>query len=146
MAQAAHLNGIAAGASIQIPINVTASTTSGQIGSLQNPEPQLGNIFPKDVIVQRATLLITQKSSAACTLDIGVASTLTLSDNLMDGVSVAATPANTVYSNLSAPGTNGEPERYMASTDYVTVSVASGNANGLQGTLFVNYALLDGGP
>lgn len=132
-----HFEGLAAGASVSLPVDVTTSTTSGVIASSINPEGV-------PVIATICYAYIQQGSAAACTLDIGVAATNVLSDTIMDGISVNAA-ANTVYDNITDKGANGLTRQYVPAGGYFTASVASGNANGLIGLIQFNYELLSGG-
>lgn len=132
-----HENGLAAGASLKVPVSISASTTSGVIATAQNPEGVA-------VIATLAYVHIKTGSSAACTVDVGVQTTSATSDTLMDGVSVNAA-ANTVYDNITNHGTNGLTRQYVAAGSYFTAAVASGDANGLVADFYYDYMLLSGG-
>lgn len=133
-----HTPAPANGASIRIPLNIVTSTTSGVIGYARNPERN-------PVIVNRTQIVIDGAgATAACTLDIGVATTNILNDTLIDGVSVNA-PVGTVYDNISDVGTHGKSRQYLAAGSYITVAVASGDANGLVADVLVDYKVIDGG-
>lgn len=132
-----HTPAPANGASIKGHCKITASKTSGSLVSVRNPEKVA-------VIAELARVHIKTGSSAACTVDIGTAATDTLSDNLIDGVSVNAA-ANTIYDNISDGGTNGLTRQYVASGSYFTAYVASGDANGLEADFYFNYQTLTGG-
>ena len=137
MPQATHLTALATGASTKQSCAISASKTSGQVISKQNP---LG----VQAIIKRAVLHVKTGSSAACTLDIGTATTSTSNDGLIDGISVNAA-ADTIYDNVTNVGTNGKATRLVGATDYITASVASGNANGLVADLYVDLMPLTGG-
>lgn len=123
---------------IKMPISISASKTSGSLAtSVQNPERTA-------VIAELSYIHIRTGSSAACTVDIGTATTDVTSDNLMDGLSVNAA-ANTIYDNITDKGTNGKSRQYVAANSYFTAYVASGNANGLVADVYFNYRLLQGG-
>jgi hypothetical protein len=91
-----------------------------------------------DVIVTRLELDATAQSSGACTVDIGTTATgaTTSSDNLIDGLSVAAAG---LFSNLKNPGANGKPDQRLAAGKWVTASVASGASAGLAGFAYLHY-------
>lgn len=139
LGRASHFSGLSAGASISRQVVVNASTTSGQIVAVQNPNP-----YP--VIVELTEIYIKAPSDAACTLDIGVgADDETLYDNLIDGIEVHTAPVNTVYNCIEDPGTNGKYGRYVPSGYFFTASVASGNANGLEATFNFDVRPVNGG-
>ena len=125
------------GASIVASVNITAATTSGVIAYSRNPERT-------PIIAEVTRVHIKTGSSAACTLDIGTASSKVSSDNLMDGISVNAA-ANTVYDSILDHGTNGKTRQYVAAGDFFTVSLASGDANGLVADVYFMYQLQEGG-
>ncbi len=134
---ATHHNGLAAGASNFASYNITASTT-GKVFAWQNPERV--PVYVRDVVVE-----IVQQSSGACTLDIGTSTTDAVSDNLIDGISLAAAPAHTLYDNITDHGTNGTTRQYLAAGSYVTGYVASGDANGAQLNVSVSWDTISGG-
>lgn len=92
------------------------------------------------IVITRALLDVTTPSSGACTLDIGTTATsaTTTSDNLIDGLSVAAAG---LFSNLKNPGTNGKADQKLASGKWVTSTSSSGDATGLVATLYIHYQL-----
>ncbi|MDX1976469.1 MAG: hypothetical protein SFT94_02240 [Pseudanabaenaceae cyanobacterium bins.68] len=93
--------------------------------------------FGVAVIVSRVILNVTTQSTAACTVDIGVAANgTTLNDGLIDGLSVAATGT---FDNLLNAGTNGRSRQAVGSTQFVTGSVASGASAGLVGTAYIEF-------
>lgn len=132
---ASHISNLVAGPSATKSLVVSVSTTSGQIAAVANPEGV-------SCVVKRIWLRTTTKSAAACTLDIGVAAgATTSSDNLLDGISVAGVPIG-VYDNIENQGSNGRSTVDWPAASYVTVTVASGDANGLVGVLNVDYAIV----
>lgn len=134
-----HTPAPANGASIKLPLIVTSSKTTGvKLGSVRSPEKE--GVIAKDTWIHIKTA-----ASAACTLNIGTAATDVTSDNLIDGVSVAGCPANTVYDNITDKGTNGTTRQYVSSSGYFTVYVASGDANGLVADVYFDYRTLKGG-
>jgi len=82
-----------------------------------------------DVIVKIATA-----STGACTIDIGEAATESSSDDLIDGLSIAATG---VFSSSMDSGTNGRRMQRWGSGGFVTGSMASGGTAGLVGTYLI---------
>lgn len=116
----------------------TAANTNDQIFAIRNP----GNTT---LIVERVYLhVITRNTSGAATVDIGVAADGdTTSDNLIDGASIAG--SNTIYNNITDVGSNGKSRQLIAAGQYVTATVASGDANGLVAGLKVNFRSMDGG-
>lgn len=113
----------------RIAIPVVSGNPSTPVGSLVNP-------WGVDVYITRALLVVDTVASAACTVDIGVAADATTSaDNLIDGKDVNA--ATGYFDNLISPGTNGLAGKVWTTTQYVNVTKASGNANGLVGRLFI---------
>lgn len=105
------------------------SSSSGVFASLANP-------FGANAIILGRVLNATTQSTGAATVDIGVAADATTSsDTLMDGQSVATAGA------LQANGTNGLPYRAWSTTQFVNVAEASGDVDGLVGTLYLLCAL-----
>ena len=90
-------------------------------------------------LVGRVVLDVTTPSSGACTLDVGTTATsaTTLSDNLIDGLSVAT--AAQVADNLGNAGTNGKTRQKLATGKWVTGSVASGASAGIAGYAYIHY-------
>lgn len=112
-----------------VKIALTGSiSTTGTFASIANPHGT-------NLIILNRYLSVTTQSTGACTLDIGVAAnSTTSSDTLIDGLSVASTGF------LSTAGTNGAAGRTWSPTQCVTVTEASGDAAGLVGTLYIEYA------
>lgn len=132
-----HTPAPANGSSFMKTVAVTTSTTSGQLAAIRNDEPEY-------VRAELTTVVVRTKSTAACTLDIGTAANgTTSSDNLIDGVSVAA--SNTIYNNINDGGTNGKTRQIVNPGGYWTVSVASGDANGLVADFYFDYRTNVGG-
>lgn len=97
-----------------------------------------------DVMILRAYLRTTAVATAAATLDIGIGSTSTTAgDTLFDGLDVNA--AIGIFDSMDGTdnGTNGvaKPQVWTAGY-YVTVKEASGNVDGLVGTLYIEYTYL----
>lgn len=104
-------------------INQTTSKTSGQVWVVQNP---LG----VPAVVRYTPVLVKKPSTAACAISIGQTSTLASSANLIDTLALATAPVNTIYDNVDNGGSAGKKKQYLAPSDYLTVSVASGDLNG----------------
>lgn len=115
---------------VRVPL--TAVDTPGGLFSWQNPEG-------KSIIVDRVLLDITTPSSGACTADVGTTATsgTTLSDNLIDGASLAS--AAKQLDNLGDAGTNGKAKQKLAAGKWVTGSVASGASAGVVGYAYIHY-------
>jgi hypothetical protein len=112
-------------------VALAAADTGGGVFAWQNPEAG-------SVQVERVILDVTTQSSGACTVDVGATATnaTTSSDNLIDGVSVAAAG---LKDNLGDAGTNGKARQKLAAGKWVTASVASGASAGLVGFAYVHY-------
>jgi hypothetical protein len=116
---------------LQVPIAISASTTSGQIAAIELAGAA-------GTWVHRAWINRTTASAAACTLDIGIAANATTSsDVLLDGISINATGVADSADGTDN-GTNGVVKPQLATGgQFVTATVASGNANGFVGTLHI---------
>lgn len=116
-------------------VALAAVDSGGGVFAWQNPESS-------SIIVQRLHLNVTTQSSGACTIDAGTTATsaATLSDNLIDGISVASAAGE--YSNLKNAGTNGKADQLLASGKWVTGSVASGASAGIVGFAYIEYFLI----
>lgn len=113
-------------------VALAAADTAGGLFAWQNPEAG-------SIIVHRVVLDVTTNSTGASTADIGTTATnaTTLSDNLIDGVSLA-TAAKQV-DNLGDAGTNGKSRQKLAAGKWVTGSIASGASAGLVGFAYIHY-------
>lgn len=112
--------------------SLAAVATAGGGGSWANPTN--GNIRILSVQADVTTFTV-----GACTLDIGVAANATtLSATLIDGLN-AATAVQVADSSADA-GATGGTGRTMTSSQFVTVSQASGAIAGLAGTVYITYA------
>lgn len=120
-----HIQNLAAGPSLSG--NIGGSTaTSGQILAIENPEGV-------PIIVTHAVLHVITGSSGAAALSVGVAANATTSSTTLFSSQSVNTGANTVYqANPTATG-------YMAATDYLTATVASGDVTGLVARLDAVY-------
>ncbi len=116
---------------VVVRVPLAAVDTGGGVFSWQSPSNT-------DIIVTRLCLDVVMQSSGSCTIDIGTTATsaTTVSDNLIDGVSVATAG---LYSNLKNPGTNGRADQRLAASKWVTASVVSGGSAGLAGFAYVHY-------
>lgn len=113
-------------------VALAAADTGGGLFSWVNPEATA-------IIVQRVILDVTTNTSGACTADVGTTATdaTTLSDNLIDGVSLAS--AAKVVDNLGDAGSNGKSRQKLAVGKWITGSVASGASAGLVGYAYIQY-------
>ena len=113
--------------------NLAALDTAGGVISVANPEGV-------EILITEVLLIVSTKSTGACTLDIGVAANgTTLSDTIIDGVDVGTAAGR--FDNINDKGGNGGRDRALASTEFITASKASGAAAGLAGQLVVNYVV-----
>lgn len=114
---------------LQERVTITAATTSGQIAAFE---------LSSGTIVHRAWIEVETASTGACTLDVGIAANATTSsDVLLDGISVASTGVKD-SANDTDNGTNGVAKpQHATAGQYVTATVASGNANGLVATIHI---------
>jgi hypothetical protein len=112
-------------------VALAAVGTGGGIIAWQNPEAV-------SIHVLRVVLDITTQTSGACTADVGTTATnaTTSSDNLIDGVSLAASG---LVDNLGDAGSNGKARQKLAAGKWVTASVASGTVTGLVGSAYIHY-------
>ena len=117
-----------------VKVALSAVDTAGGVFSWQNDEGA-------SVIVNGVYLNVTTQSSGACTVDVGTTATsaTTLSDNLIDGLSVAAAG---LFSNFDDAGTNGKKDQLLASGKWVTGSVASGASAGIVGYAYIRYFIV----
>jgi len=114
---------------VRLDLTGTASSAS-VFAAIANPHGQ-------PLLITNRFLVATTPSSGASTLDIGVAANATtLSDTLIDGVSGATAGV------LQAAGSNDALGRTWGATQFVTVAEASGDVNGLVGTLVIEYTFL----
>lgn len=107
-----------------------ASTSGGGIASVANPEGAT-------VLITRALLYRTTKSTGAATADIGIAADGTTSnDTLLDGVDIGA--AEGLDDNIKNKGTNGLERRLWSATQFLTMTGSASSA-GLVGKLIIEY-------
>lgn len=105
-----------------------AGDAAGDVYNLTNP-------LTGKWIIDSVFVTTTTKSTAASTLDIGIAANATtLNDGLIDGLDVG-TATVTDSSNFKDGGTNGKAAQIGAAGTVLTVSEASGNVDGLVGTI-----------
>lgn len=110
-------------------LTATTGTTGGGALSLANPEGQ-------PLIVTRLTLYVSDASDGAATVDAGIAANGTTSaDNLIDGVSVAATGA---VDNITDKGSNGKSRQVWGTSQYLTIT-ASATLAGLIAYAYIEY-------
>lgn len=114
---------------------LAAVDTGGGIFSWANPEDG-------DIIVEHVALVVTTKTTEACSVDVGTTATsaTTSSDNLIDGKDINA--ATGTFTNLESAGTNGKAAQRLAKGKWVTASKASGASAGLKGSYEIYYRVL----
>lgn len=112
-------------------VALAAVDTGGGVFAWANPEAA-------SIHILRVVLDVTTATSGACTADVGTTATnaTTSSDNLIDGVSLAAAG---LKDNLGDAGTNGKAKQKLATGKWVTGSVASGASAGLVGFAYIHY-------
>lgn len=104
---------------------------AGGIVSEENPEEER-------LIITNVVLDVTTVATAACTVNAGIAADgSTSADNLLDGVDVNS--ATGVFDSATNKGSNGKTVKSWGATEYLTVSKATGAADGLVGRLYVHY-------
>lgn len=114
----------------------TFDNTTGGGGSGVWTNPTSGSI-----LVMGVDINVTTTSGASGTLDIGTAAgATTTSDNLLDGVNVAA--ATGWKSSAVAGGTNGLGVGSLASGQFITCTISAGTAGSLAGSGYVTWAPL----
>lgn len=112
----------------EIPIAAVAAAAGG--ASVLNPEGV-------DVIIEKAILDVSVKSTAACTLAIGVAATPVSANNLMDAVDVGT--AIGAFDLTTNHGTAGKTVLLWPAGQFLTVSQGTGAIAGLVANLKVRY-------
>lgn len=122
------------------PVYVKELAIAGASGSA-NVFTSLANPAQETIWVLRAWLRTTVVATAAATLDIGIAAdSTTASDVLFDGLDVNTAIGIFDSHNDTDNGTNGVAKpQLMTASQYVTVKEASGNVDGLVGTLYIEY-------
>jgi hypothetical protein len=87
----------------------------------------------RSVVVTRALVVIQTPSTAACTIDVGTASTAVLASNLIAAAAAGAAASSVLASTAVAPAAPGP---------YLTGSTASGASAGLSGVVLIEYLLV----
>jgi len=114
-------------------VALAALDTAGGVASIANPEGV-------EVLVTRVVIDVTTASTAACTVDAGIAANgTTLSDILIDGLDVNA--AAGTFDNITEKGTNGKSRQAWGASQFLTISKASGAAAGLAGSVYIEYVI-----
>jgi len=109
---------------------ITRSSTAGGLFNILNPAGAT-------ILVERVVLDITAGTSGAGTIDVGVATTLTSNDALIDGVASSTTGVKNTGKNA---GTNGTHVAKATSGQYITGTLATGAAGSLlAGTVGIWY-------
>lgn len=112
-------------------VDLADADAVGGVLKLANPEGA-------DLIITRLILNVTTASTAACTVDAGVAANgTTNADNLLDGLDVNT--AAGVFDNIENQGTNGKSAVKWGSSQYLNISKASGAAAGLVGKAYIQW-------
>ena len=97
---------------------IVASSGGGGLFNVLNPTGAT-------IVIERLALDLTTGTSSAGTIDVGVTTTLTTSDVLIDGVTSSLAG---VFDNITNAGTNGGATVKCTSAQYITgtVSIAAG--------------------
>lgn len=112
------------------------------VGSLASADAgggaiSLANPFETEVIVTDVMIDVTTGTTASATADIGISAGATTSaDNLIDGVNVGVTGVGgspRIFNGQKDAGTNGIGAKSWSTTQYFTMSKASGALAGLVG-------------
>ncbi len=116
----------------KVAIAGVVATTGGAIASWVPAEGA-------PVMITRALLRTTTKSTGAATVDIGIGTNATTtSDTLIDGLDVGT--AVVCADNITDGGTNGKSRQLLSGVQYLTVT-GSADTTGLVGSLYVEYLL-----
>lgn len=108
--------------------NLADTRTGGGVFSVENT-------YGTDLIVQRITIDCSAGSTGASTVDVGVGATsTTVADDLLDGVSLTNSTPEPLVDNIDDQGTNGKASQRWASGDFITASEDTGDVTGLAGT------------
>lgn len=109
-------------------VTLADADAAGGILALANPEGV-------DLIVTKLILNVTTVATGACTVDAGIAANGTTKvDNLIDGLDVHT--ATGAFADL---GTSGKRAKLWPAAQYLTVSMATGAAAGLEGNAYIEY-------
>jgi hypothetical protein len=115
--------------SLKVALTAATGTTAGGVLKLENPEGV-------DLLITRFVLNVTTKSTGAATVDAGVNSDGSASnDTLIDGLSVATAG---VYDNLGSGGSNGKAIVRWPAGHFVVVT-ASATTAGMVGDAHIQY-------
>jgi hypothetical protein len=98
--------------------------------SLINPEGV-------DLIITDVVVDVTTKSTAACTLAVGVAATSVSANTLLDALDVGTAPG--LFDGVLNHGTAGKVHLLWLAGQYLTVSQGTGAIAGLVANLYVKY-------
>lgn len=115
----------------------STGTAQATVASIANPEG-------RDVLIVNCGVAVTAASSVAGTFDFGAAaaSATTSNDNLLDGMTSSnAVTGIRFLGSTAALGTNGARTRTWRSSQFVTLSRASGTLGSFRGTMFVEYII-----
>jgi hypothetical protein len=121
---------------VTVAVNGTTlhAAANGILNLFTNPEAG-------SILITRAILAVTTAATGAATVDIGTNSTtLTTSDNLLDGVDVNT--ATGVFDNTVSGGTNGKGGQVLATGKFVTIDEKTGDTTGMVATFVMDYIVL----
>jgi hypothetical protein len=108
---------------------ITRSSGGGGLFNIANPTGAT-------IMIERCALDITTASSAALTIDVGVAATGTSNDSLIDGV---ASSVAGVFDNITDAGTNGGASVKCTSAQFITGTLSGASGALLAGSVGIWY-------
>ena len=112
-------------------IALNAVDTAGGVFSFENDTAN-------DYILDICYIDVTTASTGACTVDVGIASDATTSDDtLFDGLDVNS--ATGTFNNIDAAGTNGGIGIKLAAGEFLNASVATGASAGIVGNAYIRF-------
>jgi len=115
-------------AGVVIKGDLADARTGGGVASVENT-------YGSRLVITRVTILVTTGSTGASTINVGVNSSGTTSDDdLIDGATTTAIGSAFLIDNIDDQGTNGQASQIWDSGQFVTFSEATGDVTGLVGT------------
>lgn len=112
-----------------LEVAITAGgDTGGLLAAVANP-------FGVPVVIRGWIVKLTVASGGAATADLGVAANgTTLSDTLGDGLDINTTDTN---NDIDNKGSNGASARSWSTSQFVTMSIATGTDGAVAGRLLI---------
>lgn len=114
---------------VTLRVALADTTTAGGVAAVANP-------FGAKAFITAFIIDVTTVATASATVDVGVAANGTTSgDNLVDGLDVNT--ATGMFNNGDNPGTNGKVMQVWTSSQFVTISQATGDVSDLEGFAYI---------